>query len=89
MLHGWAIVVGLSGLAFGFTYGLQMDTVFEFLFFYALFNLYIHTLTFLYTPSNLNEEGISMSDMEQLNDTGDNKEEAMGKQDETRGSASI
>ena len=41
VLHGWAIVVGLSGLAFGFTYGLQMDTVFEFLFFYALFNLYV------------------------------------------------
>ena len=71
VLHGWAILVGLSGLAFGFTYGLQMDTVFEFLFFYALFNLYIHTLTFLYTPSNLSDEGISMTDMEQLNDVHD------------------
>jgi hypothetical protein len=35
VLHGWAIIIGLSGLIFGFTYGLQMDTVFEFLFFYA------------------------------------------------------
>ena len=51
---------------------------------------YIHTLTFLYTPSSLNDEGISMTDMEQLNDThDDDEEEAMGKQDEARGSANI
>jgi hypothetical protein len=47
VLHGWAIVVGLSGLAFGFTYGLQMDTVFEFLFFYALFNLYVTSVLYM------------------------------------------
>jgi|TARA_B110000091_G_C13505478_1_gene346132 hypothetical protein len=38
----------------------------------------------------LNDEGISMTDMEQLNDThDDDEEEAMGKQDEARGSANI
>ena len=47
-----------------------MDSVFEFLFFYALFNLYVHTITFLYFPV------ISLSvsfEMEQLN----NEEEEM------------
>ena len=68
VLHTFAIVIGVSGLAFGFTYGLEMDTVFEFLFFYALFNLYIHTLTFLYFPMDISASGISMSDMERLND---------------------
>jgi hypothetical protein len=33
--------------------------------------LYIHTLTYLYAPSNINISGISMTDMEQLNDVDD------------------
>ena len=44
------------------------------LIFLALFNLYVHTLTFLYYPSNLSEEGISMTDMEQLNDEEEGEE---------------
>ena len=67
-LHAFAILVGISGLVFGLAFGLETRTVFEFLFFYALFNIYVHTVTFLYYPSSLDGDGVSMADMEQLAD---------------------
>ena len=70
-LHGFAILVGVSGLAFGIAFGLETKTVFEFLFFYAVFNTYVHTVTFLYYPSDLDADGVSMSDMERLAEQSD------------------
>ena len=55
-------------------YWLYWEYIFIFSLFLALFNLYVHTLTFLYYPSNLSEEGISMTDMEQLNDEEEGEE---------------
>lgn len=72
-LHAFAILVGVSGLAFGVAFGLETKTVFEFLFFYAVFNVYVHTVTFLYYPSDLNADGVSMSDMERLAEGGDDE----------------
>ena len=66
-------MVGISGLAFGVAFGLETKTVFEFLFFYAVFNVYVHTVTFLYYPSNLDADGVSMSDMERLAEESDDE----------------
>ena len=60
-------------MAFGVAFGLETKTVFEFLFFYAVFNVYVHTVTFLYYPSDLNADGVSMSDMERLAEGGDDE----------------
>lgn len=73
VMHWVVILVCLGGLGFGALQSLHMDSVYEFLFFNAIFNVYVHTVVVLYTPSGLasGEESQSMIGMEKLEEDDD------------------
>ena len=63
------MAIGVGGLAFGRVTQIEADTVFEFLFFTAVFNIYIFSLAYLYSPSlQIYTEGDFMMSMSRLDD---------------------
>ena len=63
------MAIGVGGLAFGRVTQIEADTVFEFLFFSAVFNIYIFSLAYLYSPSlQVYTEGDFMMSMSRLDD---------------------
>ena len=70
VMHWATILICLGGLGFGALQSLDVDSVYEFLFFNAIFNVYVHTVVFLNCPSGLasGEESRSMIGMEKLED---------------------
>ena len=72
IFHMFFMVVGVGGLIFGRVNRMESDTVFEFLFFSAVFNIYIISLAYLYSPSmRVYVEGDYMVSMTRLDDDDD------------------
>ena len=68
------MAIGVGGLAFGRVTQIEADTVFEFLFFTAVFNIYIFSLAYLYSPSlQIYTEGDFMMSMSRLDDEENDK----------------
>jgi hypothetical protein len=69
LFHLFFMAIGVGGLAFGRVTQIEADTVFEFLFFSAVFNIYIFSLAYLYSPSlQVYTEGDFMMSMSRLDD---------------------
>ncbi len=72
LFHIFFMVVGVGGLIFGRVNRMKSDTVFEFLFFNAVFNVYVFSLAYLYSPSmRIYVEGDYMVSMARLGDDDD------------------
>ena len=72
LFHIFFMVVGVGGLIFGRVNRMKSDTVFEFLFFNAVFNIYVISLAYLYSPSmRIYVEGDYMVSMSRLGDDDD------------------
>jgi hypothetical protein len=69
LYHLFFMLVGISGLAFGRVMQIEADTVFEFLFFSGVFNIYVISLAYMYTPSLVTHaDSTSMVSMTRLDD---------------------